>query len=312
MQLINPKIDYAFKKIFGSEESKDILISFLNALVYDNEAKIKDLEILDPYIAPIIKGVKDTYVDVRARLSDDTTVIIEMQILNYEGFEKRILYNAAKMYSVQLKEGEPYSLLNPVIALTITDFIMFDNIENIKSCFILKEKKELIDYTINDLELMFVELPKFDKSLDNLETLFDKWIFFLKNAIKIHTVPEVFEIVPELKKAISIANRINFTQEELDALQKSEFWIYDQKNFLPSIERRGFEKGLKHGLQKGAEEGIRKGMEQGIQQGMEQGIQRQNEIIIRNALFKGLTIEDIIDLTRLSKEEIQNIINNIE
>ena len=101
MRFINPKTDYAFKKIFGSEQSHDILISFLNAILYDSREVIKDLEILNPYLAPRIRGVKATYLDVKAKLDNDTTVIIEMQVLNIEGFEKRILYNAAKAYSTQ-------------------------------------------------------------------------------------------------------------------------------------------------------------------------------------------------------------------
>ncbi|MEZ5480445.1 MAG: Rpn family recombination-promoting nuclease/putative transposase [Thiolinea sp.] len=69
--------------------------------------------------------MKDTYVDVKAVCANGNTVIIEMQVLNVEGFGKRILYNAAKTYSAQLGKGEKYHLLNPVIALTLTDFVMF-------------------------------------------------------------------------------------------------------------------------------------------------------------------------------------------
>ncbi|MFO0211918.1 MAG: PD-(D/E)XK nuclease family transposase, partial [Pseudanabaena sp.] len=68
MHFINPKIDYAFKKIFGSEQSHDILISFLNALLYDGKDTIIDLEIIDPYLAPRLRGIKNTYVDVKATI----------------------------------------------------------------------------------------------------------------------------------------------------------------------------------------------------------------------------------------------------
>ena len=126
MNFLDVRTDYAFKKVFGSAESRDILISFLNAIVYsDSKIKIKNLTITDPYNIPMIKGVKDTFVDVKAVLDDDTKVIIEMQVLNHKGFEKRVLYNAAKNYSIQLNKKEEYHLLNPVIALTITDFNMF-------------------------------------------------------------------------------------------------------------------------------------------------------------------------------------------
>ncbi|MCY7323847.1 MAG: Rpn family recombination-promoting nuclease/putative transposase, partial [Phormidesmis sp. CAN_BIN36] len=114
MVFISPKTDFAFKKIFGSKRSKDILISFLNAVLYDGQDVLQDLEILDPYQAPRIKGVKDSYLDVKAVTADHKTVIIEMQVLNALGFEKRVLYNAAKAFSIQLEVGESYNLLNPV------------------------------------------------------------------------------------------------------------------------------------------------------------------------------------------------------
>jgi predicted transposase/invertase (TIGR01784 family) len=141
---INPKTDFAFKKIFGSKKSKDILISFLNAMLYQGQDTIADLEILDPYQAPRIKGIKDSFLDVKATLQDHSTVIIEMQVLNVLGFEKRLLYNAAKAYSIQLNVGEDYTLLNPIIALTITDFEMFPQSPKVISSYALREKEEVI------------------------------------------------------------------------------------------------------------------------------------------------------------------------
>jgi predicted transposase/invertase (TIGR01784 family) len=232
MIFINPKTDFAFKKIFGSDQSKEILISFLNALLYEARPVIKDLQILNPYLAPRIRGVKDTYLDVKAKLKDSTTVIIEMQVLNVEGFEKRILYNAAKAYSIQLDSGEDYKLLEPVIALTITDFEMFDSLESAISRFVLKEKEFLVDYLSYDIELVFVELPKFNKRLEELETLTDKWIYFIKNARSLDSVPETMEEVPEMKQAFAVANQANLSREELEDLQKREMWIHDQRNAI--------------------------------------------------------------------------------
>jgi predicted transposase/invertase (TIGR01784 family) len=153
--------------------------------------------------------------------------------LNIEGFEKRILYNAAKAYSIQLGIGQSYSLLNPVIALTITDFVMFPEINQLTSRFILKEKDFLIDYPIYDLELVFVELPKFDKAITDLETLADKWLYFLKHAIDLDVVPESMNLVPEIKQAFDFAREGNLSPEELDELEHQEFFIQEQ----------GFEQG---------------------------------------------------------------------
>jgi predicted transposase/invertase (TIGR01784 family) len=230
MQFINPKTDFAFKKIFGDEQNRDILISFLNAILYQGNSAIESLEILNPYQPPKIRGVKDTYLDIRAKLNNEQTVIIEMQVLNVEGFEKRILYNAAKAYSIQLDTGADYTLLNPVIALTITDFEMFPNLDKVISNFILKEKDFLVDYLIYDIELVFVELPKFGKKLEELETLTDKWIYFLKNAKSLKLVPEQMEEVPAIQKAFGVANRVGLTREELEDLEHQEIYIQDQRN----------------------------------------------------------------------------------
>ncbi|MFB8797231.1 MAG: PD-(D/E)XK nuclease family transposase [Microcoleus sp.] len=101
-----------------------------------------------------------------------------------------MLYNATKAYSLQLKSGENYNLLNPVIALTITDFQMFENLDTVISRFVFKEKTFLTEYLPNELEITFVELPKFNKTLEELETLTDKWIYFMKTARTLRSVPK--------------------------------------------------------------------------------------------------------------------------
>lgn len=278
MMFINPKTDFAFKKIFGSEQSKDILISFLNALLYEARPVIEDLEILNPYFAPRIRGIKDTYLDVKAKITGNKTVIIEMQVLNVEGFEKRILYNAAKAYSIQLDSGEDYTLLNPVIALTITDFEMFPNLDQVISRFVLKEKDYLVDYPIYDIELVFVELPKFSKELEELETLTDKWIYFLKSARSLDAVPETMGEIPEIRKAFEVANQANLTREELEDLEKREIWIHDQRNAIRRATRQGKEQGM-----------------------------REAQIQIAKRLLDVLDEEMICQTTGLSLEEVQRL-----
>jgi predicted transposase/invertase (TIGR01784 family) len=243
MVFINPKTDFAFKKIFGSEQSHTILISFLNSILYAGELTIQDLTILNPYQAPRIRGVKDTYLDVKAQLSTGEWVIIEMQVLNVEGFEKRILYNAAKSYSIQLDQGEAYSLLNPVIALTITDFEMFAEIERPISHFVLKEREYLVDYPNNDLELVFVELPKFEKDLESLANVTEKWLYFLRHAPDLQTIPETMGEVREIQQAFERANRAILTREELDELEHQSFYIQDQRGAIIKATKQGFQQG---------------------------------------------------------------------
>jgi predicted transposase/invertase (TIGR01784 family) len=235
MRFINPRTDFAFKKIFGSAESRPILISFLNAILYEGEPVIVDLEILDPYSVPRLEGMKDTYLDVRARLRDGQMVLIEMQVLNLPGFEKRILYNAAKEYANQLQRGQDYHALNPVIALTITDFVMFTEPEiehQIISRYVLLEKDKLIRYPDGDVELVFVELPKFNLELEELVTLTEKWLYFLRAAPDIEVVPESLASVPEIGRAFEIAEYSRLSKEEEEALDKKLRWVADQRSLL--------------------------------------------------------------------------------
>ncbi len=281
MVFINPKTDFAFKKIFGSKTSKGILISFLNAILYQERSIIQDLEILDPYQAPRIKGIKDSYLDVKAVITGGKTVIIEMQVLNVLGFEKRVLYNAAKAFSIQLSVGEDYNLLNPVIALTITDFEMFPNRSKVISQYSLKEKEDFTDYS-GDIELVFVELPKFQKELAELETLTDKWLFFLKQAGSLKSVPPIMAAIPELQQAFRDAEQGKLSKRELELLEKREMFIHDSQN------------------------AILKAKQQGREEGREEG-KREQAIAIARELLDILDIETISQKTGLSIAEIENL-----
>lgn len=245
MQFINPKTDFAFKRIFGSSESKNILKSFLNALIYKGQPVIEDLEIIDPALASKISGLKDTYLDVKAKINDGKTVIIEMQVLNISSFAKRVVYNAAKTYATQLGRGEGYSKLKPVLALTITDFEMFANHQKVISHFVFKETENLFDYPDPEIELFFVELPKFNKTLEELESITDKWIYFMKNAPSLEMIPEKMGEISEIQQAFTIANEANLSREELEDLEKREMVIEDQRNLILRGQQEGREEGMR-------------------------------------------------------------------
>ncbi|MGB3264876.1 MAG: Rpn family recombination-promoting nuclease/putative transposase [Microcoleus sp.] len=246
MSFINPKTDFGFKKIFASPQSKEVLISFLNAMLYNAEPTIKDLEIIDPYAAPSVTGLKDTYLDVKAKITGNKTVIIEMQVINVEAFTKRVIYNAAKTYATQLKRRESYSKLNPLIALTITDFILFENTEKFRSHFVFKEVEENFEY-YREIELVFVELPKFQKKLEEVENLIQSWIYFIKNAPALEEIPEKLALVPEIETAFNIANKSNLSLKELEDLEKREMFFEDQRGAVI--------KGMQEGRQEGIIEG---------------------------------------------------------
>ncbi len=267
MRFINPKTDLAFKKIFGSDNSHEVLIDFLDSLLYGSRGVIADLEIINPWLAPKIRGVKETYLDVRARLSDGRQVIIEMQVLNIEGFEKRILYNAAKAYSIQLPTGGEFTDLAPVIALTLTDFLMFPGHGPYLSRFVLKEKEFLLDYPQDDLELVFVELPKFDKSLEELVTQAERWLYFIQHARDLTVIPAEFANDPPLQRAFDLANVAQLTREEEEELEKQSFFIQGQRNAIIKATKQG----LAEGLAQGVAQGITQGLEQALARLVESG-----------------------------------------
>ena len=289
MRFLDVKTDYAFKKVFGSEQSKPILIDFLNAMIDFKDANITDLTIVDPYQIPLLKGMKDSYVDVKAMLSNQTKVIIEMQVLNVEGFEKRVLYNAAKLYSTQLNQAERYDTLEPIIALTITDFVMFRDLPTIISYWKLREKKHLVEYS-DDIELIFVELPKFTKTESEIATITEKWLYFIQNAGQMHFIPQTF-IEPPLVDAFGIANTSNLSEEEFEMQEKRHDFIWLQKKAIEKAQKDGLAQGWTQGRAEGETEGIRKGKLD----------------MARGMLRDGLPIEMIMKYSGLLKDEIEHL-----
>ncbi|MCI5134589.1 MAG: Rpn family recombination-promoting nuclease/putative transposase [Candidatus Electrothrix sp. AW2] len=281
MRFLDVRTDFAFKKVFGSEQSKHVLISFLNALIDFGEKQVVDLTIVDPYQIPLLKGMKDSYVDVKAVLSDQTKVIVEMQVLNVEGFEKRVLYNAAKLYSTQLKKSGKYTSLDPIIALTITDFEMFPEFSKAVSYWNLREREVLIQYS-NDIELIFAELPKFTKTEEELSSISDKWLYFVKHAGDMEFVPESFT-EPQLLEAFDIANTAGLSEEELDIQFKRQDFIAMQQG----------------ALEKAAQDGLERGLEQGLEQGKVETAQ--------NMLRDQLPVETICKYTGLATEMIEQL-----
>ena len=170
-----------------------------------------------------------------------------------------------------------YHLLNPVIALTITDFTFFDNSPEIINNFQLIEKKQFIKYS-DDIELIFIELPKFIKTEEELKTIQDKWLYFIKNAGDLDYIPN--NIDQELEKAFNIANEANLSEEELELQHKKKDWIYIQKSSI----------------------------ELATKTGLEQGEWNAKTKMVLNADQLGLPVQTISQLTGLGEDEVLSIL----
>ena len=282
MKFVDPKTDIAFKKIFGNDAHKSILIEFLNEIL-ELDSPIESVTINNAYQVPRLKGLKETTLDVKATDKLKREFIVEMQVEKETAFTKRAVYYSSKAYSQQLKKTQKYHLLKPVIFLGILDFNMFKH-ENVISRHLILNK-ETGQHDLKDLEFNFIELKKFTKSQAELETIADKWIYFLQHADDLDRVPENAD-TPALQEAYEVAAQHTWTAEELDIYEAQEFKIAVDANVLETALMDGMAKGIK------------------------QGEHQKALAIAKGMLAEGLAVEIIAKLTGLTQIEIENLQHN--
>ena len=316
MKFISPRADFAFKRIFGSEADTSKLISLLNAILANQgDERIVTIDILNPYNAPKIAILKDSYLDLRARDANGKQYLIEMQVANVQGMHKRVLYNTCKQYGNQLNQGDDYLLLSEVIGITFTDFVLFDSTPELRNSFMLRDALGNV-YT-HDLELIFIELPKFTIGKDELQQLrsdFDRWMYFLKHADNLPVRPKEFDSDPAICSAFEAASVASMSAQELDLYEDNLTLIRDQRGRIAFALDQGMRQGLEQGLQQGLEQGVQQGLQQGLEQGMQQGLEqgrteRERELIIQ-ARQNGWSLEQISSFFKLSPEQVQAVLDS--
>ena len=227
MQFVDIKNDIAFRKIFGDENKKIILISFLNAVLrLEGNNRIKSITIVNPYQLPILPNMKASIIDVKARDFKDNTFIIEMQVADIIGMDKRLLYYTSKEYSQQIISGDKYTELNPVIFIGIFDFKFTEGAEYFSHHAICNV--ETNERVIKDMDFYFIELPKFLKAAKDLDNITDKWIYFIKEAENLDVIPENLDD-EGLKEAYEYANKNTWSKEELDAYNYAAMREQDER-----------------------------------------------------------------------------------
>ncbi len=254
MKFVDPKNDVAFKKIFGDENKKQILISFLNAILdyIGTDKEIESIDILNPYQIPKLPGLKETILDIRAVDRRKVSYIIEMQVFHTPAFEKRVLYYAAKSYAMQLEKAEDYPRLNQVIFIGFLDFIVFrDDPRYMTRHLVLEEKTN--DHYLKDLDFRFIELPKFTRELDEIKDVKEKWIYFVKNAADLQIIPANMKEPPALREAFESADQMSWSKEELHAYDAKGIYIQDERGRIELALRQGEEIGMVKGVKIGAE-----------------------------------------------------------
>ncbi|WP_353278439.1 Rpn family recombination-promoting nuclease/putative transposase [Wolbachia endosymbiont (group A) of Udea olivalis] len=299
-KFLDPKNDVSFKRIFGTEKNRDILIHFLNDILgFTGKNEIKDIEFLNTIQDPDIAAKKQSIVDVLCRDSTGAQYICEMQVAKTKGFEKRAQYYAAKAYSRQADKGDQYHNLKEIIFIAIADCVLFPNKSEYKSKHTIRDE-DTNEHDLKDFYFIFIELPKFPKNKeDQLENIVEKWVYFFRYADET-SEEELEKIIGSdviIKKAYEELNRFNWSEKEFIAYEQEIKRILDEQAVLAQK--------LDDATEKGREEG----KEEGIQIGHEKGRKAEKIEVAKNSLKAGVSIDVIAQITGLSIDEIQKLRN---
>ena len=282
-RLLNPKVDFIFKKIFGSEKHPNILISFLNAVMKPAD-KIVSVVINNTEITKDFLEDKFSRLDVKATTNKGEVINIEIQVKNEYNMIKRSLYYWSKLYEEQLGDGDKYETLSRTVCINILDFKYLDN-DRFHNGYRLKEietNEELTDIQ----EIHFIEIPKLkdlddDSNVDTIDIL-QAWVEFLKDP-ESSVVRKLEFSNEEIKEAKDELYRLSRDKNELELYNLREKSFYDKISALSNAEEKGREEGRLEGIEEGEKN---KAIE--IAKNLLDIL--DNETI---ALKTGLTIEDI-------------------
>ena len=339
-KFINPFTDYGFKRLFGTEANKPLLIDFLNQYLPEKH-HIADLQYARTEHLGVNEIDRKAVFDVYCVSQTGDRFIVELQKARQIYFKDRSVFYASFPIQEQGQTGDWNFKLAAVYTVAILNFLLPENqpVTDVVSVVQLKDQHGQVFY--DKLTFIYLEMPKFTKTINQLETQADKWQYLFNNLDRMQQRPsEMKESI--FQRLFDAAEVAKFSKEERDRYEQSLKSYRDLKNVLDfaamkALEegaedgyRRGIEQGIQQGIQKGMEQGIQqgiqkgmeqgiqqgiqKGMVQGIQQGVEQGIQegihQQTIRIARNALQKGLSLSEIAELTGLSEIELQRLLTD--
>ncbi|HZF11111.1 MAG TPA: Rpn family recombination-promoting nuclease/putative transposase [Thermoanaerobaculia bacterium] len=257
----DPKTNVIFKRIFGSEVHKPLLIELLNALLeLAGEHRIVDLKYLSPEQHVPVEELKLSLVDVKCFDERGRHYVVEMQVLNVEGFEKRVVYNTSKAYVTQLHTGEDYPGLDDVVGVTICDFLLWSRppvpggapVPMLSRWRMQEQHGGALG--LSQVQYVFLELPKY-RSGDAPEGMIDHWAYFFREAENLTVVPPALS-VPPYREALEVARVAGFSAGELDLYDRAKIAEQDARGALSLAERQGREEGREEGRAEGLREAI--------------------------------------------------------
>lgn len=257
---ITPRVCLPFKKIFGVEENKDLLISLINSIVGKDD-QVEDVTLLNPYNPKNFKNDKLSILDIKAQGIDGKRFNIEIQLSDEADYDKRALYYWAKLYTEQLKVAEDYSKLSKAIGIHILNFTSIVEAKNYHNVFHITEKENGFTY-FKDLELHTIELNKFtsdtNEELQDIvaktKNALDIWAAFLTrhDLLKADRLPKELDN-DTLKKALHVLDVLNFSEEERELYEDHLKWLRIEANTLKKATEKAREEALTEGISIGVE-----------------------------------------------------------
>lgn len=284
---LDPKSDVVFKKIFGRHPH--LLKSFLNALLpLPTDSVIESLEYLNRENVPDIPPLKRTIVDVRCTDQHKRQFIVEMQIEWVPAFIQRVLFNTSSIYIKQLGKGQDYQTLKHVYGLALLAHNFRPEDPNWIHHYKMTHQSSA--ESLDDMQLVFVELPKFRPETTSAKRLTILWLRFMSEiGENTKTVDPELLSVPEIKTALSLTEEAAYSSAELDAYHSYWDSVSTEKTLLSGKFQLGREKGRVEGRLEGKNE--------------------EKFNIAKKLLSRKIPIEDIASLTELSPEDIQKLVH---
>ena len=266
-QNYNPMNDYLFKFVFGREERKRITLSFLNAVLgREGEDELTDIAFADREFDPRFSEEKLSRLDIYGVVSDGSKINIEVQLVNYQNMEKRTLYYWAQMYQ-SLRKGEDYENLTRSITINLLNFRLLpqENAHNMYGLYDIASGHRLTE----DLEIHFLEIPKFHvKSVKEMKRL-EKWLAYFSNKLDERETEELAMSEAAISEAIR-AEQV-FMQSDV------ERWQYEQREKALRDYISGMRAARRIGLAEGRDLGLAEGRTEGTQQAMLQSLRHLME-----------------------------------
>ena len=301
-RFINPFTDVGFKRIFGQEINKDLLIDFLNSLL-EGEKKVKDITFLDKELLPEFENDRSVIYDVYCTDESGEEFIVEMQNREHVHFRERAVYYLSRAIARQGEKGADWMFnLKAVYGIFFMNFHLPGQEEHKLRTDVELTDRETGKRFSSDMRFIFLELPAFTKEESECENDFERWIYVLKHMETLKRMPfkarkSVFE---RLEQIVDIAA---LTKEEREMYDESIKVYRDHLVTMEFAKQTGFDQGKEVGLAEGMAEGMMKGREEGREEGI-----RDNQVrIARMMKSKGYSIEEIAGLTGLSEEEVVDL-----